>query len=333
MGQGKRKPEARAAARKANSARETRARALRFGGLLLILGSGLLLLFLIRPFSTPSFDGGRAFQHLVAQYRFGPRVPGTEAHRGCREYILRELEKSLPEVRRHSFRYQSALLGWVEGTNIWASVPAASKDFKERVMLCAHWDSRPVADRETEPSRRSLGVPGANDGASGVAVLLEVARILGKTPPPVRVEIVFFDMEDLGGLPLLGALQDPFCVGSSRFVKEHPEFRVDFGILLDMVGKKNLRIPKEAISLERAPHVVDRVWKVARRLNAKAFVEDTGPAVMDDHVPFLERGIPVINLIDMEYPAWHTLQDTPDRCSEESLRQVGEVVLGVIYGS
>jgi len=189
-----------------------------------------------------------------------------------------------------------------------------------------------MADMDPDPANRSRGVPGANDGASGVAVLLEVARILGRKPPPGQVDIVLFDMEDMGGLPPAQHRQDPFCIGSSRFVAEHPEFRPDFGILLDMVGKRGLRIPKEAISLERAPQIVERVWAVARRLGIKAFSEKQGPAVLDDHVPFLEKGIAVIDLIDMDYPAWHTLQDTPERCSPESLKQVGEVVLGVIYG-
>lgn len=292
----------------------------------------MTLFFMIRPFSSPSFDEKRAFQHLLAQCGFGPRVPGSESHKRCLEYIVRNLEETLPQVSGHSFKYESAFLGLIEGTNIWAGVPPARKDTTTRVLLCAHWDTRPMADRDPDPLKRGLGVPGANDGASGVAVLLEAARILGRIPPPVGVDIVLFDMEDMGGLPPLSAMQDPFCVGSSRFVRDHPEFRPEFGILLDMVGKKNLRIPKEALSLERAAHVVEKLWSIARRLGIRAFSEEVGPAVLDDHVPFLERGIPVINLIDMDYPAWHTLQDTPERCSPQSLKEVGEVVLGVIYG-
>lgn len=309
-----------------------RARLLRFTACFAILCIGTLLFLMIRSLSTPTFDGERAFQHLLAQYEFGPRVPGTEAHKRCLEYITRELKRSLPEVRLHAFQYESALLGLVEGTNVWASVPPAKRNPEAQALLCAHWDTRPVADKDPDPTRRALGVPGANDGASGVAVLLEVAGILGRIPPPVRVDIVLFDMEDLGGLPLGNSVQDPFCIGSNRFVRDHPEFRPDFGILLDMVGKKDLKIPKEALSRERAPQVVRKVWSMALRLGIRAFSEQMGPAVLDDHVPFLEKGIPVINLIDMDYPAWHTLQDTPERCSPNSLKQVGEVILGVIYG-
>ena len=297
-----------------------------------VICAGALLFFMLDPFPKSTFDEARAFEHLLAQYGFGPRLPGTEPHRRCLEYITQELDRYLPGVRHHNFTYESVFLGRVQGTNVWASSGPEKRASTGRVLLCAHWDTRPMADMDPDPANRSRGVPGANDVASGVAVLLEVARILGRKPPPGQVDIVLFDMEDMGGLPPAQHRQDPFCIGSSRFVAEHPEFRPDFGILLDMVGKRGLRIPKEAISLERAPQIVERVWAVARRLGIKAFSEKQGPAVLDDHVPFLEKGIAVIDLIDMDYPAWHTLQDTPERCSPESLKQVGEVVLGVIYG-
>ncbi len=329
------KPGAKASCARKNKSRSTevtRARLLRLGGILGFLAAGALLFWVARPLGISSFDEKRAFGHLKAQWGFGPRVPGTQGHGRCLDYITRELKACLPQVHHHRFKYKSALLGVVQGTNVWAISYPAHQNHTERVLLCAHWDTRPVAERDPEPSRRSLPVPGANDGASGVAVLLEVARILGRNPPPVHVDILLFDMEDLGGLPISGPEQDPFCVGSSRFVEEHPEFKADYGILLDMVGKKNLKITKEAISLERAPQVVQRVWAVARRLGIKAFSENKGPAVFDDHVPFLEKGIPVINLIDMDYPPWHTAEDNPEHCSPQSLKQVGEVILGVLYG-
>lgn len=297
-----------------------------------LLCTGILLLFILSPFPKASFDEVRAFEHLLKQYGFGPRVPGTEPHEKCLQYITQELERYIPGVRHHNFTHESAFLGRVQGTNVWATSGPEKRASSGRVLLCAHWDTRPMADMDPDPSNRSRAVPGANDGASGVAVLLEVARIVGRKPPPRQVDIVLFDMEDMGGLPPGQQPQDPFCIGSGRFVADHPEFRPDFGILLDMVGKKDLRIRKEALSLERAPHVVERVWSIARRLGIRAFSEEMGPPVLDDHVPFLQKGIPVINLIDMDYPAWHTLQDTPERCSPESLKQVGEVILGVIYG-
>lgn len=297
-----------------------------------VLCTGIFLLFILSPFPKSSFDEVRAFEHLLTQYGFGPRVPGTEPHKKCLQYITDKLGRYLPEVHHHNFTYESAFLGLVQGTNVWATTGPDKRASAGRVILCAHWDTRPMADMDPDLSNRSQGVPGANDGASGVAVLLEVARILGRKPPPYQVDIVLFDMEDMGGLPPGGRPQDPFCIGSSRFVADHPELRPDFGILLDMVGKKDLRIRKEALSLGRAPHVVERVWSIARRLGIRAFLEETGPPVLDDHVPFLERGIPVINLIDMDYPAWHTLQDIPERCSPQSLKQVGEVILEVIYG-
>lgn len=279
------------------------------------------------------FDENRAMTHLIRQVSFGPRVPGSRAHQECLAYITSELEKHLCRVEHHKFSYDSLALGMrVEGTNIMARAKGrgstARKDF---VFLCAHWDSRPIADRSPDSQDKGAGVPGANDGASGVAVILEVARILGLNPPPVDVQIVLFDMEDMGGLPTSGLFSDPYCIGSIRFLEDHPHFRPRWGILLDMVGKKDLRIPKERFSLAMAPEVVELIWSVARRLNKKAFVEELGPAVLDDHVPFLERNIKVINLIDMDYPQWHTLYDLPEHCSSQSLKDVGEVVLEAIY--
>lgn len=305
--------------------------ALILGGLGLCLGLWVSLQEAIT--STARFHESRAFSHLVRQCSFGPRVPGTEAHRACLEYLTQELERLLPGVRHHRFLHRSAALGAkLEGVNIWARTNGLPNPAVPQMLLCAHWDSRPMADRDPVRTNRSKGVPGANDGASGVAVLLEVARVLSQSPPPLEVHIVLFDMEDMGGLPPNSPIADPFCIGSERFATDHPWFRPDFGILLDMVGKRGLKIRKEAFSRQRAPQVLDRIWAVARRLGSGAFLDEPGPAVYDDHVPFLERGIPVVDLVDMDYAAWHTIQDTPEQCSPESLRQVGEVVLGLIYG-
>lgn len=329
-----RKPKIKRNARREKHPRLSWVKPFALGLIGLALGIGLWMVLGDKVPTRPSFNERAAFEHLLRQCSFGPRVPGTEAHKACLKYLTEELERHLPGVGHHRFVYESVVLKRkVEGTNIWATSKPKKERFPGSILLCAHWDSRPMADRDPNPANRSKGVPGANDGASGVAVLLEVARVLARRPPPVDVHIVLFDMEDMGGLPLGGLHQDPFCIGSGRFVAEHPEFRPSFGVLLDMVGKKDLRIPKEAISLERAARVVDRIWSVARKLGMKGFVEEQGPAVYDDHVPFLEKGIPVVDLIDMEYAQWHTLQDTPERCSPQSLKQVGEVLLEMIYGN
>lgn len=295
----------------------------------MVLILSLTLVSLSRA-SWPSLDGEKAFEHILRQCSFGPRIPGTRAHEECSKYITEELRRAGSEVTHHRFIYKShALRKELIGTNIWAKVKGSKP--KESILLCAHWDSRPMADRDPVLSNRKKGVPGANDGASGVAVLLEVARILGARPPPREVHIVLFDMEDMGELPPGGILKDPFCIGSRRFVSDHPDFRPSWGILLDMVGKKGLRIKREAISVALAPQLVNRIWNIARRRSSTAFSDELGQPIFDDHVPFLERGIPVVNLIDFDCPHWHTIEDTPDKCSPESLRQVGDALLEVIY--
>jgi Zn-dependent M28 family amino/carboxypeptidase len=249
--------------------------------------------------------------------------------------LTAELRKYCSKVEQLPFTHASKREPGriLEGTNIRGYVNGTKKPEK-RILLCAHWDTRPFADRDPRPENRMTPILGANDGASGVAVLLEVARLLCERPPSVGVDLVFFDLEDMGeeGGVERAEGRDPFCIGSSVFVGQHPDYRPDFGILLDMVGKRDLRIRKEGFSLDRAPRIVEKVWSTARRIGAKAFVDQRGMPVYDDHVPFLERGIPVIDLIDMDYPQWHTLADTPDRCAPESLQQVGDVLVEVIYG-
>ncbi len=298
-----------------------------FSGLALVAAS-----FFSSRVSRPSFDEARSFEHILRQCSFGPRIPGTKAHRDCLQYITEELGRYASQITRHKFTYTSHALGKeVTGTNIWARIEGSQA--KESILLCAHWDSRPIADRDPSPGNRWKGVPGANDGASGVALLLEIARILGSKPPHREVHIVLFDMEDMGDLPPHGLHKDPFCIGSSRFVQEHPDFRPSWGILVDMVGKRGLRIKKEAISANWARHLVEKVWAVARKRRSGVFAEEQGQPIFDDHVPFLEKGIPVVDLIDMDYPFWHTVEDTPDKCSATSLKEVGEVILELIYGS
>ncbi|HLF14410.1 MAG TPA: M28 family peptidase, partial [Bacteroidota bacterium] len=202
-----------------------------------------------------------------------------------------------------------------------------------RILLLAHWDSRPWADEEADSSLHSRPVPGANDGASGVAVLLEVARHLKSTPPAVGVDILFTDGEDYG------KHNDPggFLHGARYFATHLPPgYRPAFGILLDMIGDARLEIPRERHSLDFAPDIVDLVWSTANRLGFSQFVDATQGRITDDHLPLNAAGIPTIDLIDFDYPDqtnryWHTLQDSTDKCSPESLEAVGTVLLTVVY--
>ena len=271
--------------------------------------------------SRPSFDGERAYEALKAQCAFGPRVPGTEAHRKCRGYLVTELNKYADRVITQDFEFQRLPMSNVVGF--------FNEGAKRQVLLGAHWDSRPTADEEIVPEKRRMPVMGANDGASGVAVLLELARLFKARKPDVGVVIVFFDGEDYGNFQRDWGV----FLGSRRFAKRMKSLcSPTYGILLDMVGDRDLNIYREVISERRARKFNDQVFSVARELGyGKHLIDRLGYTVIDDHVAINDAGVPCINLIDFDYPYWHTIEDTPDRCSAQSLKIVGETVAEVVY--
>lgn len=278
------------------------------------------------PLTLPSFSAENAFAHLERQCAFGPRVPNTAAHDSCRVFLVNELRKHAEVVIEQPFTHTTPRLsGELKLTNIVASFNPQNG---QRVLLGAHWDSRPWADEDADSSKHSTPVLGANDGASGVAILLEVARVLKTNPPPFGVDIILFDGEDLG------APGEPrsYAIGSQYYARHKaPSYSPMFGILLDMVGDRELEIYQEGNSIRYASGTVDRVWSLAARLGIKEFVASPRHEIFDDHIPFLEVGIPMIDLIDFNYPHWHTTQDTPDKCSPASLEKVGKVVLAALY--
>ena len=267
-----------------------------------------------------AFDGGRAFSDLVKQCGFGPRVPGTKAHEACGKWLAKQLRGCGADVFIQRFSQE------VSGRSVpFANIEAVFNPAGRRhILLCAHWDSRPIADQDPDPARRAEPVSGANDGASGVAVLLEIARALKANPPKDRVTLVLFDGEDYG------QNTSTMFLGSRYFAERYHGPAIAWAALLDMVGDADLRIPKERVSLDSAPAVVERVWRAAAEAGAKAFVDERGPAVLDDHVLLLQHGIPCVDVIDFTYPHWHTTADTPDKCSPASLEQVGRTVLQAI---
>jgi len=195
----------------------------------------------------------------------------------------------------------------------------------QRVLLAAHYDSRPWADRDTGTAR-DQPVPGANDGGSGTAILLEIADALASWDPGIGVDLVFFDGEDYGKE---GDLEH-YLIGSRHFAATMGSYRPRAMVLLDMVGDRDLKIPMEGNSLRAAPALTQLVFAVAESLGATAFVRSPGRPVFDDHVPFLRAGIEAVDLIDMDYPEWHTTRDLPPACSPASLQTVTEVVLHVL---
>jgi len=275
--------------------------------------------------SQPKFDGERAFANLLEQCQFGPRNPGSEGHQKTRKYLLDKLQRHTNFVKTQDFVYsdQEQKIK-LELTNIIASFyPEKNK----RVLLCAHWDTRPFADRDPDTTLQAQPILGANDGASGVAVLLEIARIISQKEPLWGVDIILFDGEDGGQEGDLNG----FCWGSKYFAKNKGDYQPEFGILLDMVGDKDLAIYKEGYSSRYATRLVDLVWSRAKSLGLSCLKDSVKYFMYDDHVPLLTAGIPVIDLIDFDYPHWHTTSDTPDKCSSKSLQKIGDLILNILY--
>jgi Zn-dependent M28 family amino/carboxypeptidase len=238
---------------------------------------------------------------------------------------VRTLRGCTTDVGVDTFSYDSPILkSQVRLMNV---VARFRPELTQRVLFGAHWDTRPWADRDPEPAKRHLPVLGANDGASGVAVLLEAARLLKKNPPAIGVDIVFFDGEDLG------TEVDPngWFRGSTRYVEQIASRKPPlFVVVLDMVGKRDLALHWEGNSRKLASNIVDLVWTEASSLGVRSFRSDVRHTIYDDHTPFLNAGIPAIDVIDFDYPEWHTTHDTPDKCSAESLGGVGKVLLSLV---
>ncbi len=275
--------------------------------------------------SRPAFDKKKAFVFLVEQCSFGPRNPGSAGHSKCLQYLNSTLKKYSSNVRLQNFSHFDPKKNvTLNLTNLIASFPGTSVS-GEKILLCAHWDTRPHADQDT--ADRDKPIIGANDGASGVAVLLEIARLFKNSPPPIGVDIIFFDGEDYGQEGDLAQ----YLLGSKYFAANNPPLNYRSGILLDLIGEKDLSIPKEKYSYDYLPDYVDKVWEIAAYLGKTVFINEIGPEVYDDHKPLIDAGIPCIDIIDFDYKYWHTHADTPDKCSEESLFAVGEVVLEFVY--
>ena len=267
------------------------------------------------------FSGNRAFAYLEKQCEFGARFPGSTAHQETQAYLFAELEKFAQEVKLQpfEFRQKNQVL---KMNNILARFGGGGSG---TILLAAHWDTRPFADRDPNPANRDTPIIGANDGASGVAVLLEIARVLKSNPPPNPVIIVLFDGEDYGK-----TVSDMF-LGSRYFAQNMGSWSADFGILLDMVGDRDLELPMERYSWNADRQLTEAIWRRAEEIGLPAFQRRLGVAVMDDHLQLIEAGLPTVNIIDFSYPYWHTIEDTPDKCSPNSLDIVGRLVLNIVY--
>jgi glutaminyl-peptide cyclotransferase len=276
----------------------------------------------------PPFPGEQAYELLREQVGFGPRVPGQPGHARQIEWMKQWLSARADTVVEQSFAQNTTRGETLQLTNLLARFNPGQRD---RVLLVTHWDTRPHADMSRSVADREQPVPGANDGASGTAVLLVLAELFRQQGPPIGVDLLFVDGEDYGPDTV-----DMFF-GARHFGANQPAgYPPLYGVLVDMVGDADLRLPREGYSQERAPEVVDRVWRVARELGyGGVFVDAPGGYVTDDHVALNDAGIRTIDIIDFNYGPgnafWHTLQDVPENTSAESLDVVGEVLAELIY--
>ncbi len=276
------------------------------------------------PTPRPDFDAARAHRLLVEQVAFGPRVPGTPGHARQLEWMDSLLTLWTDSVEHRPLTFTTSLGHELELTNLLARV---NPEAEHRILLLAHWDTRPWSDMAPDPAERDIPVPGANDGASGTAVLLHLAELMAAEPPPMGVDLFFVDGEDYGP-----EIHD-MLIGSRHFAREMenpPPWR--YGILLDMVGDMDPRFPMEEYSARYAPTLTQRIWRVAAELGyGRYFPPRVGTTAVDDHVPLNEAGLPTVNIIDFDYPPWHTPRDTPENTSPQGLKMVGEVVAEIIY--
>lgn len=280
---------------------------------------------------TMEFDRQLADTLVQRQVAFGPRVPGTTAHAEALAWMTTFLETRADVTEQMPFTHVTQEGETLSLTNVWASFkPEATS----RVLVLAHWDTRPVAERAADVADRDNPIPGANDGASGVAIVLAIADALAERPPEVGVDLLLTDGEDWGHDPVTLATFTPdMFLGARHFAEIRGDtYRPLYGILLDLVGDQNPRFPKEGFSLQFAPEVVDRVWDLAQELGYAAVFPASPPGqpITDDHVPLNEAGIRTINIIDFDYPFWHTPEDTLDKVSSATLEIVGDVVLTMI---
>lgn len=295
----------------------------------------------VQNINIPQFNADSAYAYVAAQVDFGPRVPGSTAHENCAEYLISELERHGLEVT-----VQEATVRTYDGTifngkNIIGSFDPSNT---KRVMLSSHWDSRPYADWDPDPANHRTPIPGANDGASGVGILLEIARLLVQSPPKIGIDIVFWDMEDYGE-PHDGqnsGKEDTWGLGSQYWSKNmhKPGYNANYGILLDMVGAENAVFRMEGFSQQFAPSIVRKVWNHAKELGyGDRFIFEESNPIMDDHY-YVNKyaNIPTIDIIHQDntsgtgfFTYWHTLEDNMDKIDKQTLKMVGEVVLKTIY--
>ena len=288
----------------------------------------------------PQFNADSAYNYVAKQLEFGPRVPGSEAHKQCAEWFIGFFNDKADTVYVQDFRTRLYNGNGIDGKNI---IAAFNPEAKKRILLAAHWDSRPFADHDPDEKNWNTPIDGANDGASGVGVLMEIARLMKETPTNVGVDIILFDLEDYGAPYYLNLMTNDDWALGSQYWSKNPHiynYRAYFGILLDMVGAPNAKFPKEYYSQQFAPALSNDVWRIAREIGyADYFTNELGHPINDDHIYVnVHARIPMIDIIHLEnnsessfYPYWHTVKDNIEQIDPKTLGMVGDVVVNVIY--
>ena len=280
------------------------------------------------PVMSTDFDGETALGYIKTQLAFGPRVPGSAGHRKTGDWITQMMQQRADTVIEQRWTHRTVKGDTLPMRNILARFnPGAS----QRILYVTHWDTRPISDNALNLGDRMTPVPGANDGGSGTALLIALGDALKRSPlpPNVGLDLLFVDGEDYGDF---GRNED-VLIGSRYFAEHFPDsgYRPLFGVLWDMIGDRDLKIEQESHSLSRAPEVVQRVWKMASDLGyGRIFLAQEGQSVTDDHIPLLDKGLRVIDVIDYDFGAHHTPRDTIDQVSAQSLKVVGDVALALL---
>ncbi len=295
--------------------------------------------------NVPDFNADSAYYFIEKQVSFGPRVPNTPAHLNCGDYLIARLKEYQSQVTIQEFQ-QKAYNGNV--LNLRNIIGSFYPEKPKRILLAAHWDTRPFADKDSV--RKDSPIDGANDGGSGVGVLLEVARIISSIPPAnVGIDIILFDGEDYGEPDsyTLTTMNEPgkiwWCLGSQYWSenKHITNYMAYYGILLDMVGGRDARFYKEGGSMQFAKKIVDKVWKTASNIGYQEyFIRQNSPGITDDHV-FINRDakIPTINIVEYDPdsydsyfgPYHHTHADNMNIIDKQTLKAVGQTLLHVLY--
>lgn len=295
-----------------------------------------------RVVNVPAFDADSAYSYVAGQVAFGPRVPNSEAHRECGDYLVQQLKRFGAQVDE-----QCDVVDAFDGTPLQMRniIGSFQLENRKRLLLCAHWDCRPWADNDPDEKNHHTPVDGANDGASGVGVLLEVARQIQQQQPALGVDIIFFDVEDYGVPQFMNELssEGSWCLGSQYWARTPhvTDYNARFAILLDMVGGKGATFYKEGFSEEYASAIVDKVWGKAHAAGyGNYFPKQRGGYVTDDHLPINRIArIPCIDIIPMMTDSelssfgdtWHTVNDNMEHIDRSTLKAVGQTLLEVIY--